>query len=218
MSNPHTGLTAGSNCLGFNADVSSDPRGPEMKFFDVTLVETNTNSSTGIVTQLSNVPSGVGSSQRLGRSIKVVSVSVRGYVHLEQEANWISGGSFRHILVVDTQTNGAVYVGTDLLADTVHGFKNLTKGGNERFICLRDELSALNNIYGGMVPSTDAEVTGRVVYPINYEVSDICIPIVFDGVVGDITDLVSNSISLFTSAGTTAVNVHYVARLRYFDD
>jgi hypothetical protein len=110
----------------------------EQKYIDRFSVYAPLNVLTN--TSLGNIVQGVGQNQRIGNQIKIITVKVRYYIAINQDAQ---NTSVRLMLVADTQTNGVSFQPADLLANSAAQY-NLVSPINVsevyRFRILQDRL------------------------------------------------------------------------------
>ncbi len=173
----------------------------ERKFIDTQIVNTAI-ITTGTITQLSNIAQGLTEFTRVGNKITVTGILLK-YL---QNAN-ISTNT-RVMLVQDKQTNGAIYVNTDLLEDA-----------SAQDIILSPRNSDFKRRFRVVYDRTHPfDVNARATHVVS-KFFKMNIPLRYDTNVGDITDLQSSSFSLFVcteTAGAAVVNTVFV-RLFFTD-
>lgn len=188
----------------------------ELKFLDTSI--TNANIPTAMTaTNLCVVPQGDGESERIGRKITIRALHIRGAIIMD---NQTSGGAGQYVIwrvVVDTQTNGAAFAGTDLLeADNGFSFLNLANRG--RFRVLKEGRMMLQCTGGA--PSGAAFILSGVARTLECHVR-LNLPIEYDntGATGAVATQRSNSLWFITNAdvGTNQVQLEGGARIRYSD-
>ncbi len=86
----------------------------EKKFHDVHITATAV-VETAVITQLTNIPQGDTDITRDGAQVKIWSLFIKYFVSANASA---VGTITRHIVVLDRQTNGAIYAIGDLLINT----------------------------------------------------------------------------------------------------
>ncbi len=177
----------------------------EYKFHDKQITATAIPSAPSII-QMTNIAQGDTASTRDGASIKWTKLSVRATVKIHASA---VSTQVRLILVLDRQTNGAIYAASDFLQDTTINDNIISMYNLDnkfRFRALKDVV-------------IDLEDNGTQSRQINWTIpmSTKCR---FSGTAGDITDLSSYSLSLIniSSEATNTPTLTFVSRLRYIDN
>lgn len=176
------------------------------KFLNVEFKQHNiqtayTASTTGQIAQWTNIAQGDSDSTRDGSSIKIASIFARGYVQIHASA---TASIVRLILVLDKQTNQAIYASTDLLlTDEVTSPLNIDNG--RRFKVLWDKVITL---------SQDKPIVQFKYF------KKLPIHIRYDNSAAAITSLTQSSLSLLrlSNEATNTPTVHIDARLRYVDN
>lgn len=173
----------------------------ERKFLD-TQLNNIALTTAPIVTQLTNVAQGNTDSTRLGSKITIVGIELS---YLVQSA---ISNSMRILLVQNRQSNGATINTAELYQDNTAGDNIVSpwhKDFRRKFLVKYDKVHLFS-------------ITGNAFSHVKKYIK--CnIPIRYDGNVGDITDVQSNSLSYVTSvdiADATAVNTLFV-RLWFTD-
>lgn len=180
---------------------------PEFKFLD-TVVTATAVSTTAVITQLTNLAQGDTDITRDGAQIRISAIRVNGFVVIEPTSVTTM---FRLMLVLDNQTNGAIYTSAQLLADDTAGdaiASPLNLDNKFRFRILWDQVinlvaGAENSIehfsYFKMMPNL------KIRYSAN---------------AGDITDLASKSLSLFmiSNDAVTTPSTTFNVRVRFLDN
>lgn len=162
--------------------------------------------TTGIITQLTNIAQGDTKSTRDGDQVKLTQIYVNGIIQKHASA---TATSVRILLVMDKQTNGAIYTLADLLEDT-SASDNIVSANNLdnkfRFKVLYDKVFNVSN-----------SGESRRKYKI---FKKLPIKIRYDGNAGDITDITSWSLSLVAIAdeATNTPGHTFFARLRFVDN
>ncbi len=193
--------------------------GPELKFHDVDINDAATAATgeilnTGSVNLIAQNTTEIG---RIGRKCVIKSINWRFQVTLPQQVDAadISGGdTYRLIMYLDKQCNGATAAVTGILESTdFQSFNNLAN--KSRFRILMDRVYTLNR----MVAGTDgASTIGTPIFLVNDSFYKNCnIPLEFDAAAGAITEIRSNNIGVMaiTLNGTAALNSKL--RLRFSD-
>ncbi len=177
----------------------------EIKNFDVQLTSQDIDI-VPVITQLSNIPQGDTTSTRDGAQCKMVGLELSFRI---VQAAAASITSCRIMLVLDKQTNQAIYVANDLLADVtisdgIISPRNLDN--SRRFTVLYDRTFTMQ----------DGGVRSFVVK--KYFKKDVLLR--YDGSTPSIADLTQNSMSLLTtsSEGTNVPTFTLFSRLRYVDN
>lgn len=202
---------------GMRARTDSRPSrrtGGEMKFLDTTQAYTSmTTAGSFAGRSLNLIPDGTTDSERVGRKCTVKSVTVNGAYVMQTTATLAVGvNRGRFIIYQDKQANGGdITATTDILQTaSVDAHRNLSNMG--RFRILADKKVSLN--------ATVALAAGtfEVIRPFSYTVRTN-IPLEFGGTTGAITELRSNNIGilLIMEAAAPAIDVTYVARVKYTD-
>ncbi len=173
----------------------------ERKFIDTQIVNT-AMAATGTITQLTNLVQGVTDSTRIGNKITVVGCLLTYIIDANITTN------IRVLLVQDKQTNGAIYLNSDLFQDeTAQDIIVSPKNADfkRRFKVYHDK----NYSYSVAGVATKFY---KKFFKMN-------IPMRFDANNGDITDIQSNSLSWFVAtetAGAGVVNTLF-CRVYYID-
>ncbi len=178
----------------------------EIKNFDVTQTAIALGTSPDIV-QLSNIPSGDTTNSRDGSQCKMVGLELN--FHLQQNSSAIAATFIRLMVVLDKQTNQAIYDIADLLEDTsvndiITSPRNLDN--KNRFVILYDRIFVLSK--GG--------TNGAVVR--KYIKKEVLLR--YDASTPSIADLTQNSLSFvqFNSEGTNVPSITFFSRLRFIDN
>ncbi len=176
----------------------------EIKNFD-TQSTVQAINQTPTIQQLSNIPQGDGTSARDGAQCKVIGVELN-YTLSHNAAG--GGNLIRIMLVLDKQTNQAIYAASDLLED-VTGNDNLVSPRNlnnkHRFSVIHDRLHMMS-------------AATPVVHFRKFIKRDILLR--FDDSTPSIADLTQNSISLLQVGNNTSnlPTLTSFIRLRYVDN
>ncbi len=178
----------------------------EVKNFDVQLNSSVITDAIGI-TQLCNIPQGDTSNTRDGSQVKMIGYEFNYFI--QQSSAAVNADFIRVMLVVDKQTNQAIYLAADLL-DDITNLDSIVTPRNldnmKRFTVLYDRVHILSK--GG---TNGAHVK-------KYFKKDLLIR--YDASTSAIADLTSNSISLLTVASTASNDpaITFFGRLRYVDN
>ncbi len=148
----------------------------ENKFFD-TSVDDAVIAATMAITNLGVIPEGDGESERVGRKITVSQVLWKYQCIIPSTAAVANTSDIiKMFLVMDTQTNGAVFTSTDLLdTDVWDSFRNLSN--TQRFkvlwthdMVLKAQAGAGNGTADAFAEDTDYVIGGKKVsIPIQYD-------------------------------------------------
>lgn len=190
---------------------------PEMKYFDVISTATGTANLTPLIL----VSLGSLSNERIGNSIRVARISIRGYLRHDSNTP-ITGPGFARILVVqDRQANGALATQADVLA--VNGTAGTTEPillpynvfNKQRFKILSDRSFDANF----QQPTVADTLAGQ---QFSTDLKNLNIPVVFSDVVPGtpttISAVRSNNISVlqvFQDTPNYAIN--WISRIYYYD-
>jgi len=178
----------------------------EYKHHDVQISVTSV-SQTPTITQLTNIGQGDTSSTRDGDSIKITAIHLKGIVALHTSA---ATSQYRVMLILDKQTNGAIYNASDVLEDTTavdNLISPLNLDNKYRFRVLMDKLITLSNGGG------NESVTWQRHIKLNQHIR-------FGGTAGTIADLNTYSLSLMVMSNepTNVPNHSIYSRIRYVDN
>lgn len=178
---------------------------PEFKQHDYELKGT-TFDDTGLISQLTNIPAGTGASQRDGKTIHVKSIFMKLIFTMAASA---TDTTIRILLVLDRQTNQAIYT----LADLIH---NTTSQDNLVSPLNLDNGARFKIIIDKTFNLSDSQRANYF-----YKKYMRCsIPIRFDASTPSIADLTENSLSLVLLTNESSVTVPDVRgsiRLRFID-
>lgn len=176
----------------------------EFKFHDVSANGTAI-TNTGIIIPLTNLAQGDTDDTRDGATIKLKSIEANFIFKLNASA---TASVVRTMIVIDTQTNQVGPTLANVLADAGNQ-TNLVSPRNldnrSRFIILKDFNLLLDASYDRKQKSWYKKMNLHLVYDSN---------------AGSISDLTSNSLTLFFmgSEGTNYPEVSYYVRSRYIDN
>ncbi len=177
----------------------------EVKNFDVQ--QTSVAIGTGpIIVQLSNIPQGDGTSTRDGAQCKVIGIQLCYKIEMDLTA---TQSQFRIMLVLDKQTNQAIYVGGDLLEDITTQDSMLSPRNLDnlkRFSVLYDKVHLL---------AIDGQSQA---YGKRFFKKEILLR--YDASTPSIADLTQSSLSLFMLSSEVANSpvISTFTRLRYVDN
>ncbi len=177
----------------------------EYKNLDTQLTS-QAQSDTPTITQITNMNRGDTTNTRDGSSVKFVQLYMRGFVRINASA---TRTGFRILVVLDRQTNQAVYAIADLLQDVSNAdglVTPLNLDNKFRFHVLYDKLMFLDS---NGVESKQFKFFKKVQLKCRY-----------DGDAGTIADLTSKSLSIVTLSdeATNTPVVTLNMRLRFVDN
>ncbi len=177
----------------------------EFKFFDTQLTATAI-PVIPVITQLTNIPQGDTDQTRDGAQVKLTRLDIKMVVNSHASA---VSTEFRVMVVLDKQTNQAIYNATDLLSDVTAGdsiVSALNLDNKYRFRVLYNKVMSFSNV------GHNSQYT-QISIPLDLRLR-------FDASTPSIADLTSNSLSmLFTSSqATNTPNLSLFARIRYVDN
>ncbi len=177
----------------------------EVKNFDTQLTNTAVTDAIGI-TQLTNIPQGDTRSTRDGAQCKMIGLELNFAISMHASA---FNTQFRLIVVLDKQTNQAVYLAADLL-DDITPFDSIISPRNldnmKRFAVLYDRTFAFH------VGGTNSFIVRK------YIKKEVLLR--YDASTSTIADLTQNSLSILTVATEPANDPGFTlhARIRYVDN
>lgn len=169
--------------------------GDEVKFFDTNLsFFVDTTGEVPATGQLSLIPQGATSSNRIGLKCVIKSIQIKGVLQLQPAA--LAGSDVVRIrLMLDKQANGAAAAVTDVLTSADMSQALVNMNNSERFVCLKEftfTFNATAGVNSALAPSFR-----------NWEFyKKVNIPMIFSSTTGAITEIRSNNI--FLLAGCTA--------------
>ncbi len=176
----------------------------EIKNFDVQ-PGTASVTDTPVIIQLSNIPQGDTTASRDGSQCKMVGIEVRYVISRNASADQ---SHCRVMLVVDRQTNQAIYTAADLLED-VTALDNISTPRNldnkHRFIILYDKVHTFTSAFSA-------------VHVVKYFKKEVLLR--YDASTPSIADLTQNSLS-WLQVGSEATNdptINAFFRLRFIDN
>lgn len=178
----------------------------ELKAIDTSVNEAV--STTGGVMLLNGIVPGVGLNQRVGRQVKMASLSA--ILRFSVGATTGVDQFHRYLIVRDKQANGGALTVNDVLDSTsVSAMLNLSN--QHRFVILHDELVHLN---------ASAEPGSEVPFQRQFRVDSL---VQYNsGTAGTVADIATNSLYFIfigsVAVGTTDGTVTGTFRLRYTDD
>lgn len=171
---------------------------PELKFFDTAFADTDIDEAGVIFPSMNLVAQGTDENERIGRSITIKKIMLRGMIYHSTVAALASASCLRLIVYLDKQCNGAAAVSTDILEDgtatnNIVSFRNLAN--SKRFQILFDNVWDLN--------PTTARDTGPQAGDLRYYFSvykNVNIPVEFDSTTGAITEIRSKNIGVYVAS------------------
>lgn len=161
---------------------------------------------------LSGITQGDGPSERIGRSVALVSLHVRGQLIYSPQASTQTVPSVRVSCVLDAQTNGSRAQLTDIFSTSVNPFTSFQNLSYEsRFTILRDREFVLSP----RASATSTEPMDAVVN-FRFNISLDHLPVtLFTGASDLVGAMTNNSIHLVLLPSTGRVGYTYTSRLRY---
>jgi hypothetical protein len=171
----------------------------EEKYIDSTA--TINPSSTASLVLLNGMATGTSAITRNGQSIKSVSLSGSFIMSINQSANTTF---VRTTIVVDTQSNGAVFAASDLFVVPASVLSQYVVGYEQRFHTLFDNVSTVS--LGGPESCIKPVVCMNTC---NFHVSYNL------GTAGTVADIAKNSLYLIVSSDQTTNTPAYSYSLRY---
>ncbi len=163
-------------------------------------------ANSALIRQLTNIAQGDTTNTRDGASIKIVSISFNYTINMNASA---TGTAFRVMLVLDRQTNEAIYTAGDLLEDTtpddvIVSPYNLNNAS--RFRVLYDKVHVFS-------------INGRFVGNFKFY-KKLNLKLRYDNAAAAITSLTQSSLSLLTVSdeATNQPSLTSFIRLRYVDN
>lgn len=171
----------------------------EFKQHNLAITPTVSNSLT--THQLTNIAQGDTDTTRDGNSIKLASIYIQGFATINALA---TNTIIRLLLVLDKQTNQAIYTAGDLLlSDSVTSPNNIDNG--RRFKILWEHR---------MILSQDRPMAQFKLY------KKLNMHIRYDSTGTNIQQLTQNSLSLarISNEGTNVPSMDYTVRIRYVDN
>jgi len=193
---------------------------PELKFQDVYSPSVQIGFTLGTAydnTALTFIPNGTGPSNRIGRKITLRYFEMKGHINLIQGTTG-TADMMRIIVGVDKQTNGTAATLADVLADIPTALDMqapLLLANQDRWSFLFDRIFTINTQAGGVDPGGVS--SGQVFKSFNMQT--MCnIPIEYDGITGDISEVRSNSLHVWAISTTGTAYLNYTARVRFSDN
>ncbi len=185
----------------------------EQKFHDVFETGADVVDTVGTIIPLTNIAQGDTDQTRDGSQIKLMSLDFKGVVRVNSAVTAI-GSNVTVMLVLDKQTNQAIYNTADLLANTTASlsvYSPLNLENKFRFRVLKRWIFQIN-----------AQGANRKVLKWYHKFGNN-MKIRYDASTPDISDLTSKSLSLIfigndALAGSTKPRIQYYVRLRYVDN
>lgn len=192
----------------------------EKKFFEVRRVE-NTPGTGGTIfnDSLNEVAQGAAENERVGRKITITDLLIHFQMRCTTSTTATAiADSFRFIVYVDKQTNGAAATAAQILDGggagvDIRSFRLLENAS--RFRILYDKVHPIESSGGG-VGAADNSVPKVRQFSVYKKLK---LPIEFSGATGDISEIRSNNIGVLILSTNAAANclASYTARIRYTD-
>lgn len=196
--------------------ISRVPR-PELKFHDTAFSAVATVlGSNATMHPLNLIAQGLTSSTRNGMRFTIKSIQLSLTISVAQFVGVTNSLIIRAMLMVDSQSNGAVPVELDVLetTDDVNGLRNPQHA--HRFRMLMDRKYVLN------APSITWNGSAEVSQQFHSKISlykKLNVPIFYEATTAAITGVTQNNLVLFIYADSTTPNgfLNGCARIRYYD-
>lgn len=212
---PQVGFTRTVGNYRFQA-----PGNTELKWFDTTLAATQALSTgTILIPSINLLTAGTGESQVIGRKCVIKRIQMRfstsaGFLSASSGADILTDSTFRLMVILDRQANGAAATIADIFQDNdIRGFNNLAN--SLRFRVLRDVQYTFERegLWNG---------TNYVSLPINVVMDPIYlkvdIPLEFGATpAASINDVRSNNILVAAFASDDSMAFTIRTRIRYDD-
>lgn len=182
----------------------------EYKFFDVTGNGTTIPDGVGTIVQLSNIPQGDTDITRDGAQVKLMSIDFKAILTVNtSDAN--TGTACTVALIVDKQTNGAIYATGDLLASTANVLSIVSSNNLDnkyRFKVLKRWIVKMDNL-----------ANPKVILKYHHKFHNK-MKLRFESSTPSIADLNSRSLSLLfiSNQATNVPQITFFNRLRYVDN
>ncbi len=178
-----------------------------VEFKRTTLIATGGNlTEGGTITQLTNLSIGDTTTTRDGSQVKYTSVSFDGYFNQHASATQTM---IRIVLVMDNQTNGAIFTTAQLFQDATADdviVSPFNADFSNRFSILYDKKFAMT-------------AGGKEIVTVKFW-KKLSMTTKYSGTAGTIADLSEKSLALvfITDEATNVPTVHHQTRLRYLDN
>jgi hypothetical protein len=192
----------------------------EKKFFEVRRAE-NTPATTGTIfdDSLNEVAQGAAENERVGRKMTITDLLIHFQLRVTTSTTASAvADSFRYIVYVDKQANGAAATPGQILEAGGAGvdircFRLLENAS--RFRILYDKIHSIES-NGGGVGAADNSVPKARHFSVYKKLK---LPIEFSGATGAIAEIRSNNIGVLILSTNAAANcvTGYTARIRYTD-
>ncbi len=169
-----------------------------------------------VISELTVIPQGDSESERIGRRITIKSVHAKGTIRIFSATSAAATNDTVHcMLVLDTQTNGAVFAATDLYeTDAFKSFRNLANSSRFRVLYTHTFVMKVP----GAAPSGAAYIYGSDVKYIN--INKKCnIKIEYDNslATGVVSTVRSNNLYWVTMGAEGNAEIKANFRVRYSD-
>lgn len=202
----------------------------ERKSIDLAILTAGANTflGGGRTFQISGIPiPGTAGDQRVGRSIKMMSLHIRGRIAPSLAGVGAADQSTARIIVLyDRQTNGALPAAADVMMDSTGATGTLTglnMNNKERFIVLRDRQISLPAIgAGGITPAavtSESDLSTDKYRNYNEYIKLSGLEQTYIGAAANFASIAQGSLfcMLFCDAATEAWGFQVGSRLRYED-
>lgn len=180
----------------------------ESKFFDT--VASTTVSTTPTIVSFNNIAQGVDYNNRVGNSIKVENMLMRQLITTDTLQQAVT---FRHMIIVDNESDGALPVITDVL-ESSSVLSPMNHNNGKRFTVLRDDLYDINSnsINTAATNFLIQRRSDKCFKELNYHIK-------YDAAAGAIASVKEgNLIGIWLSSSATNATLDYNTRLRYIDN
>ncbi len=178
----------------------------EFKFLDTQLTFENITTPATVI-QLTNIPQGDTESSRDGSQVKLTRINVKYAISVSADG---ASNFVRVMLVLDTQTNGAIYSVADLLQDNTiddNLVSALNLANKFRFKVLYNKVHVLSD------NASNAKIYREIFKNLDLQLR-------YSDTSNTITDLNTNSLSMvfLSEQTTTGPKMSFFARVRYVDN
>lgn len=188
----------------------------EEKFHDIEVTQASISNTGVVFNSLALIAQGVDEDERIGRSVCLKSMHLRGQCTLPEVNGAATPGDsdlMRMIVFIDKQANGATAGVTDLLAAAdVNRFNNLNN--KSRFRILKNLVVPMN--YGTAGGVAGNVIQSQVLRKIKLDIP-LNLVIEYSGGTGAITEVKSNNVGILLISGAGVVSLTSHVRVRFTD-
>lgn len=199
--------------------------GIERKFFDTEVnngaFATSWTIEEPATTGLTAIAQGDGESNRDGKNYIIDSIHIKGFLNSavqESQTAPLADILCRLVLVLDTQTNGAVLTATSVMdagqSDDVIAFRNLQFTRRFKVLWDRSFVIKRNNTNEGAANLFAAAATNGPFFKVNH-VFKGGLPVTMSSTEADIANVTDNSIHMIGIATSTDAMLDYQCRVRF---